>query len=100
MNTATKKIANLTFKTDRHTSLTFKDLFTWVIWQFPRTATAEGLTGAVKPPIAEHDWFPAIIDYKKKRVLVYAHLSKTFTTPEAAAESIQPAGNGLANSPR
>ncbi|MCP5098851.1 MAG: hypothetical protein GY943_25145 [Chloroflexi bacterium] len=94
MTAATKTIANVTLSTDKPTLLAFDDLFTWVIWQFPKATQLDGLCGAVKPPIADHDWYPAIVQYKKKRVLVYAHLSQTFTTPEYAAEHVHLQNNG------
>ncbi len=82
-----KYVAGVDLCTDRPTSLTFTDLFHWVIWQFPKPEK-KGLCGAVRPPLAEHDWFPAIIEADKKRVYVHAHVGETFSSPELAAQFI------------
>lgn len=84
-------VADIVFRTNRPTRLTFAELYTWVIWQFPRQK-GTGLCGAVRPPIAEHGWFPALIQSKEKRVQVYAHLDETFSTPEAAADYFNSSG--------
>ncbi|MCI0576514.1 MAG: hypothetical protein L0332_22240 [Chloroflexi bacterium] len=80
-----KQVDTLTLRTDRPTELTFAELYTWVIWQFPRKK-AGGLCGAVRPPLAGHGWFPALVKSKEKRVLVHGHLPEAFLTPQAAAE--------------
>lgn len=80
-----KVVAGIKLRTDRPTSLTFRDLFHWVIWQFPRQEQ-KGLCGAVRPPVEGHDWIPAIILAGNKRVYVYAHAGETFPTPELAAD--------------
>jgi hypothetical protein len=72
-------------KKDRPTDLTFNDLFTWIIWQFPRPKGA-GMCGAVRPPIAKHTWYPALIKQQEKRVLVHGHLDQEFPSAKAAAE--------------
>ena len=78
-------VAGIKLRTDRPTSLTFDDLFRWVIWQFPRPEQ-KGLCGAVRPPLADHEWIPAIIQAANSRVYVHAHAGVTFPTPELAAE--------------
>jgi hypothetical protein len=81
----TKVIAGVKLRSDRPTSLTFSQLFRWVIWQFPRSRD-KGFCGAVRPPTAEHEWIPAIIQVERERVQVYAHVGETFPTPETAVE--------------
>ncbi|KAA3662119.1 MAG: hypothetical protein DWQ04_14350 [Chloroflexi bacterium] len=94
MTSKTKKVANLHLKTDGPTELSFDDLNTWVIWQFPQPIAEATLCGAVKPPIAEHTWYAATIQYRLKQVQVFGHLKETFETPEIAAEHIQSTQNG------
>lgn len=83
-----KAIDSLHFDTLKPTELTFAELYTWVIWQFPRKQKS-GLCGAVHPPIPEHGWLPAIINPQKQQITIHAHLEETFTTPEAAADYLQ-----------
>lgn len=86
--TQTKKEFTLTgvaLSKSHPTKLTFDELYTWVIWQFPRSKQ-KGLCGAVHPPIPEHGWYPAIIFVKEKCVEVYAHHEMLYPTPESAAE--------------
>ena len=78
-------VAEVTLDAKKPTTLTFGELYTWVIWQFPRKKDG-GLCGAVHPPTTSEGWFPAIIYNKDACVLVLAHLNESFTTPEAAAE--------------
>ena len=78
-----KVIAGLKLLSDRPTTLSYRQLHQWVIWQYPRSSR-KGFCGAVHPPIAEHDWIPAVIQFDKKRVRVYAHLDQTFPSPETA----------------
>jgi len=80
-------VAGITLKMDAPTDLSFGQLFTWTIWQFPRKQ-AGGLLGAVHPPLAEHGWFPAIIHVKDRRAQVHAHLDETFSSPEAAIDHL------------
>lgn len=80
------ELAGVKFRTDRPTTLSYSQLYQWVIWQFPRSSKRKGLHGAVRPPIAEHEWIPAVVQVDKERVQVYAHLDQTFPTPEAAAD--------------
>ena len=82
----TKKIANIDLNTAQSTDLTFSDLRTWVIWQFPQNIDENSLCGAVRPPIAEHSWYAASIQYQLEKIKVYGHLKETFDTPETAAE--------------
>ena len=85
MSNQNRYIAGIKFRSDRPTSLTYRQLFHWVIWQFPRP-WKKGFCGAVRPPIAEHEWIPAVIQVDKERVQVYGHLGETFPTPETAVE--------------
>lgn len=80
-------IAGIDLRSDQPTSLTFVELFHWVIWQFPKPEK-KGLCGAVRPPLADHEWYPAVIEPDKKRVTVHAHIGKTFASPELAAKFI------------
>jgi hypothetical protein len=83
-------VAGIKLRAKSPTSLAFGDLFTWTIWQFPRRK-AGGLLGAVRPPVAEHGWYPAIIHAKDKRAHVHAHLDATFDSPEAAVDHLNSA---------
>lgn len=78
-------IEQVTLDTAVPTELPFQALFTWVIWQYPRKR-AGGLLGAVRPPTAEHGWFPAVIHNKTKTVMVHGHVERPFDTPEAAID--------------
>ena len=80
-----KAIDSLHFDTTKPTDLAFAELYTWVIWQFPRKQKS-GLCGAVHPPIPGHGWLPAIINPQKQQITIHAHLAETFATPEAAAD--------------
>lgn len=84
-------VARIDLDTDKPTHLTFKEIYSWVIWQFPRRISG-GFCGAVRPPIPHHDWYPALIQQKEKRVQIYAHLNETFATPEAAADHLHQNG--------
>jgi hypothetical protein len=78
-----KTIDSILINSDAPTRLALADLYTWVIWQFPRPQ-ADGLCGAVRPPLADHGWFPAVIRATDNTVLVYAHVSEPFDSPETA----------------
>lgn len=86
-----RTIGSITLKKDRPTKLTFADLYTWVIWQFPRPRGA-AMCGAVKPPDASHTWYPALIRQHEKRVIVHGHIDLEFPTPNAAAEWLESNG--------
>lgn len=83
-----KAIDSLQFDMTKPTELSFEQLYTWVIWQFPRKQKS-GLCGAVHPPIPEHGWLPAIINPQKQQLTIHAHLDEIFATPEAAADFLQ-----------
>lgn len=85
MSKQQKVIAGIKLRSDRPTTLTYRQLHQWVIWQFPRFQN-KGFCGAVHPPIAGHEWIPAIIQVEKESVRVYAHLDQEFPSPETAAE--------------
>ena len=80
-------IDNIEFSQNKPTELTFQELYSWVIWQFPRLH-GKALHGAVHPPQARHGWLPALIEPDRARVAVFAHLDERFATPEAAAEAL------------
>jgi len=81
-------VAEITIRTDRPTELTFADLYTWVIWQYPRRK-GSGLCGAVRPSLANHSWFPALIKHHDKRVVIHGHIEREFLTPNAAADWLE-----------
>ncbi|HEX6385110.1 MAG TPA: hypothetical protein VF177_10605 [Anaerolineae bacterium] len=85
-------VADIALDSRKPTALTFDELYTWVIWQFPRKKDG-GLCGAVHPPADDHGWFPAIIHYREECVLVHAHAGGSFETPEAAIDYLN-YGNG------
>jgi hypothetical protein len=86
MSGAPKKVIDtIAVASDRPTELTFDQLYTWVIWQFPRRK-GPGLCGAVRPPLEAHSWLPAIVQPQKRLALVHAHLDEEFESPESAAE--------------
>lgn len=69
------------------TAVPMERLFSWVIWQFPRTREG-GFSGAVHPPEAQHGWYPAVINSEGGQVLIYGHVVERFPTPEAAAKHL------------
>jgi hypothetical protein len=81
----TFSIDQVTLDTAVPTELPLKELFTWVIWQFPRKQ-GNGLLGAVRPPTSKYGWFPAIIHNKNKTVMVHGHVERPFDSPEAAVD--------------
>ncbi len=78
-------IDGVLLRADCPTTLSFTDLYSWVIWQFPRPA-AGGVCGAVRPPGEGYSWYPAVIETRRAKVQVFAHLEQSYATPEAAAE--------------
>lgn len=87
MHSETTNVANISLLTDKPTNLTFRQLETWVIWQFPRKKEG-GLCGAVRPSLPDHGWYPALIFPQEQRALVYGHQGALFPSPEAASESL------------
>ncbi len=81
--TAQQTVASVTLQTNKPTHLSAKDLFNWVIWQFPQPKEG-GFCGAVHPPLPDHPWYPAIIRDKGQQIQVYGHLEDEFATPEEA----------------
>ncbi|MGD8807659.1 MAG: hypothetical protein PVH65_17545 [Chloroflexota bacterium] len=79
-----RTVESLELRLDGPTELSLDDLYTWVVWQFPRPRRS-GLCGAVRPPIANHTWFPALISRRDQRVSVYGHVNQDFATPAEAA---------------
>jgi hypothetical protein len=77
-------VESLELRLDGPTELSLDDLYTWVVWQFPRLR-GKGLCGAVRPPIANHCWYPALISRHDERVSVYGHVEQEFATPAEAA---------------
>lgn len=91
-------VGKLTFHTAKPTAVSFQQLHSWVIWQFPRPHK-NGMCGAVRPPLPGYDWIPAIIDSKQQSVQVFAHLAESYATPETAvAYFTQPQPTTAANS--
>ncbi len=74
---------SIQLKDDGPTELSFDDLFTWVIWQFPRKRGAWQF-GAVKPPIPNHGWLPALIKQGERIVQVFGHIKLQCDTPDDA----------------
>ena len=87
---ATRKritIEGITFDLAGPTTVSLERLYTWVVWQFPRSR-AGGYSGAVHPSEPEHGWYPAVVDATAGEVLVYAHVKQRFPSPEAAAKHL------------
>jgi hypothetical protein len=87
---ATRKritIDGITFDLAGPTAVPLEQLYTWVIWQFPRPR-AGGYSGAVHPAEPEHGWYPAVVDTTAGKVLVYANVKERFPTPEGAAKHL------------
>ncbi|MCA9985228.1 MAG: hypothetical protein KDE09_04335 [Anaerolineales bacterium] len=84
---ARKTIDGIKFHGNKPTELPLKELYTWVVWQFPRFH-GDKLCGAVHPPIKAHGWLPAVILSRQGRIEVYAHLEEAFATPEEAADAL------------
>ena len=85
MSSEVKMIGGIKLYRDRPTALSFDELYTWVIWQFPRRLE-RGYCGAVRPPVADHSWLPAVIEVEKQHVQVYGHVNEEYTSPEMAIE--------------
>lgn len=83
----TTQIHGIRLQLEQPTSLTFDQLYDWVIWQFSH-AQKGALSGAVRPPVSDASWYPALIHPKEKRVQVYGHLDTSYATPEAAAKRL------------
>jgi hypothetical protein len=81
-------IAGIKLHTDKPTDVSLHRLYGWVIWQFPRSEK-RGFQAAIRPPLAEHDWIPALIQAEKDRARVYGNALKRYPTPEEAAEFFQ-----------
>jgi len=81
------QVHNVEIDTTEPTSLSFEQLFDWVIWQYSQE-TVNGLSGAVRPPIPGASWYPALILPKEKRAQIYGHLDTCYDTPEKAAAQI------------
>ncbi len=82
---AQRTVAGIALSNEKPTRLTYDELYTWVIWQFPRPLNG-GLVGAVHPPMPQHGWIPAILFAGKKHLDIYAHLDEPYPTPESAAD--------------
>lgn len=81
-------IDGILFNATGPTTVSLDKLYAWVVWQYPRLKSG-GHSGAVHPPLADHGWFPAIIDPAKQQVLIFAHLPKPFESPEMAAKFLE-----------
>lgn len=82
------KVASVFLRTDGPTRLQKSDLYRWIVWQFPRPM-ANGLCGAVHPPLANHTWYPALILIDADQVIVHGYPDQDFTSPEDAARWLQ-----------
>jgi hypothetical protein len=82
-----KLVDTLELDSTQPTPLSFEQLYDWVIWQYCQQ-TADGLSGAVRPPIPGASWYPAVIHPKEKRAQIYGHLDSFYDTPEKAAAQI------------
>jgi len=80
-----RSIASVKLSTDQPTELSFADLYTWIIWQFPRPKGI-GMCGAVRPPIPKHTWYPAVIIRQEQRVFIHGQVDREFKSPDAAAK--------------
>lgn len=85
MTSQLRTIATVDLNNKKPTELSFDDLYTWVIWQFPRKR-GSWLCGAVRPPIANHGWLPALIKQKENLVQVHGQVEQEFSTPNQALE--------------
>lgn len=68
-NHAHLTVAGVSLSSEIPTRLTYGELYSWVIWQYPRPQNG-GLCGAVHPPTPQHGWIPAII-FAGKNTLKY-----------------------------
>ena len=84
MTEKTITIDSIEFYSDKVTEVSVSELYTWVIWQFPRKHLG-GLRGAIKASIPGSSWMPAIIPFREQKVIVFAHTGQQFSTPELAA---------------
>lgn len=80
-------VYNIELASNQPTSFSFDQLYDWVIWQYAQK-TEIGLPGAVRPPIADAHWYPALIQPKEKRVQIYGHLDTSCQSPEEASKLI------------
>ncbi|HET6446551.1 MAG TPA: hypothetical protein VFI27_18425 [candidate division Zixibacteria bacterium] len=85
MNSRKRSIANIIINEDRPTDLCFDDIYTWVIWQFPRKR-GKWLCGAIRPPIASHSWLPALIKPAENIVQVHGYAERDFDSPQEALD--------------
>ena len=85
MRSKSQELASVTLKTNEPTELKVSELYTWIIWQYPRKLE-HGLCGAVRPPLAQHGWYPAEIIQPGKMILVHGEVFKPFETPTEAAD--------------
>jgi hypothetical protein len=85
-------VAGIKLRTDKPTNVALHRLFGWVIWQFP-LPQKKGYKGAVRPPIGDLAWIPAIIRTDKKLVKIYGNLDKRYATPEKAVQYFQEKGS-------
>lgn len=82
-----KVIDDISFETNEPTIVPIDRLYTWVIWQFPRSRDG-GFSGAVHPPEPGHGWYPALVDAAAGQVTIFGHVKEAHPTPEAAAKHL------------
>ena len=85
MSSKGQDLASVTLKSNEPTELKISDLYTWIIWQYPKKLK-QGLCGAVKPPVVGHGWYPAEIIQARKTILVHGEVIKPFENPSEAAD--------------
>ena len=81
-------VAGIALRTDKHTNIALHRLYGWVIWQFPRLRN-NGYLAAIRPPLVDQEWIPAIIRADRNQVKVYGNAGKKYATPEEAVEFFQ-----------
>ena len=102
-------IDDIVFELSGPTLVALARLYTWVIWQFPRSRSVTwggnaapgnldsddvvggrftGHSGAVHAGDGEHGWYPALIDDTTGQALIFANVPEPFPNPEAAAKHL------------
>lgn len=76
-----KTIDTLLLSTELPTEVSFRQVYSWVLWQFPQTEKG-WFRGAVHPPIADYGWLPAFIDAQTKKVQIFAQIKEPLASPE------------------
>jgi hypothetical protein len=88
-----KLVAGVKLRLDKPTNVAMRSLYGWVIWQFP-VPQKKGFQAAVRPPLADHAWLPAIVRADKNRVKIYGHIDEQYASPDAALAYFKELNNG------